>query len=95
VLQAVSAALTVSWFRGDDDSLGELHIIVWHGVVARRGSRGASQGATIISEQVFLPIVASPDQCVWTGSDGARYETEVLAAKCAALLQEEIDARGS
>jgi hypothetical protein len=93
VLQAASAALTVSWFRGADETLGELHVIVWKGVVARRGSRGRSQGATIIAEHVLLPLLSAPDQCLWSGTDGTRYDTPVLAAKCVALLQEQIDPR--
>src|ERR1043166_8515023 len=42
VLQAATAALSVSWFAEEDASapaaLGELHVLVWRGVVSRRGA---------------------------------------------------------
>src|SRR2546423_376832 len=39
VLQAASAALSVSWFADptSDSALGELHVITWRGTVSRRG----------------------------------------------------------
>ena len=39
VLQGPTAAVSVSWFSktGKDTPLGELHVIVWKGVVSRRG----------------------------------------------------------
>src|SRR2546428_4315216 len=40
VLQAATAAVSVSWFAegGNDVALGELHVVVWHGTVQRRGA---------------------------------------------------------
>src|SRR5438094_2424860 len=38
VLQAATAALSVSWFgdSGTQEAPGELHVLVWRGVVSRR-----------------------------------------------------------
>src|ERR687895_348346 len=40
VLQAADCAVSVSWFSEatKDSALGELHILVWRGKVARRGA---------------------------------------------------------
>src|SRR3954465_1696994 len=39
VLQAATAALTVRWFpdTSNDSGFGELHVVIWRGVVSRRG----------------------------------------------------------
>src|SRR5262245_4115338 len=52
VLQGPGYAVSVSWF-GDESkggTLGELHIMVWRGTVARRGATRHTKGATIVSE---------------------------------------------
>jgi hypothetical protein len=92
VLQAPSAAITVSWFAdaGNDAALGELHIIVWHGTVSRRGDPRSRKGATIVAELILLPIEPPVDECLWRTPDGTQYDTASLAAKCLALLEEQI-----
>ncbi len=47
VLQAAHAALTLSWFpeATEASALGELRILVWKGIVARRGTTPAPSSA--------------------------------------------------
>src|SRR5215212_6117846 len=55
VLQAPKAAVSVSWFTGsgNDPVLGELRVVVWKGVVSRRGSPKQRVGATMIKEVIL------------------------------------------
>ena len=93
VLQAAEAAVSVSWFAdgSSDVALGELHVVVWRGTVQRRGAPPSRKGATIVSELVLRPIEPPAGDSVWQGTDGARYDTASLAAKCTALLQEQLE----
>src|SRR6478672_6952965 len=52
VLQAPTAALSVSWFPGGASStdLGELHVVLWRGGVTRRGSGVPRESASVIRE---------------------------------------------
>ena len=92
VLQAPTAALSVSWFPdpADDSALGELHVVVWRGVVSRRGSPRKPGGAAVTRELVLRPVERPSDEFVWRDSDGTSYDTDLLAAKCLALLDEQI-----
>jgi hypothetical protein len=94
VLQAGSAALSVSWFApaGSDTAAGELHIVVWSGRVSRRGAAAPRNRATIASEQVFLPIDRTANDCQWQAADGTKYDTKALAEHCIALLEAQIKA---
>lgn len=94
VLQAASAAVSVSWFpeAASDATLGELHVVVWRGVVSRRGSPRRPDGAAVTGELVLRPIERPPDTQVWRAADGRTYDTEALAARCLALLEEAIGA---
>lgn len=94
VLQAPNAALSVSWFApaGSDTAAGELHIVVWRGVVQRRGARPTRQGATIVEEVVFLPIERPTTPKVWRDRAGTEFETPEVAARCLALLKEQVEA---
>jgi hypothetical protein len=75
VLQAADRAVSVSWFDdANGPSLGELHVIVWRGTVARRGATRHTKGATIISETILYPIEPPEDGKVWRGVDGTRYD---------------------
>jgi hypothetical protein len=91
VLQAASAALSVSWFadEGTHEAPGELHVLVWRGVVARRGSPRKTD-ATLVKELVLEPVVRAPGEYGWRATDGAEYDTAGLAAHCIALLEEQI-----
>lgn len=95
VLQAAAAAVSVSWFADDAGGagLGELHVIVWRGTVTRRGTSRRRQAATVVAELVLHPVEPPADDCVWQAIDGTQYDTASLAAKCLALLEEQIGAR--
>jgi hypothetical protein len=92
VLQAATAAVSVSWFAeaGTDAPLGELHVVVWRGVVSRRGSPARRDGATIVRQLVLRPIESPSDDCVWRATNGTEFDTAALAAHCIGLLQEQI-----
>ena len=92
VLQAADCAISVSWFANATDQapLGELHILVWHGKVARRGVARPPKGATIVADLVLRPLEPPADNCVWQSTDGTRYDTSSLAAKCLSLLEDQI-----
>jgi len=98
VLQAADCAVSVSWFADPtkDAVLGELHVVVWRGKVARRGTtrspKAATKGATIVADLVLRPIEPPADNCLWQATDGNRYDTASLAAKCLALLEAQIGA---
>jgi hypothetical protein len=94
VLQAANSAVSVSWFAeaGADATLGELHIIAWRGVVSRRGSPRRREAATIISELIVRPIEQPLDELVWRTADGAEYDSAGLAARCVALLEQQMRA---
>jgi hypothetical protein len=73
VLQLGPVALTVAWLRGTLGTVegGELLVIVWRGVVARRGAyRGTTPGvaasertATMVWEETFT--VTAADEATW------------------------------
>jgi hypothetical protein len=94
VLQTATAAVSVSWFAAasTDKTLGELHIVVWKGVVSRRGSPKPPKGATIVTELVLHPIDRPSDDLVWRADSGAEYDTASLAAHCLALLEAQMSA---
>lgn len=93
VLQAATAALSVSWFApGESEAVaGELHIIVWRGRVSRRGSP-SPKGATVVTEVILYPIEYPPDDCLWRSGDGTEYDTESLVAHSLALLAKQMAA---
>lgn len=92
VLQAETAALTISWFSDaeSDAPFGELHVVVWRGVVTRRGAPPTRDGATIIKDLVLFPIEPPSGDRVWRTTDGKEYSTATLGAECLALLEEQI-----
>jgi hypothetical protein len=96
VLQAATAAVSVSWFpeAANDATLGELHIVVWKGVVSRRGVPRSPQGATVTKELVLRPMERPTDDFVWRATDGATYDTDALAAHCLALLEQQMKVGG-
>jgi hypothetical protein len=88
ILQAENAALSVSWYAqaDDQDRVGELQIVLWRGVVSRRGGAKAKTPAEIIRQEVVNPIERPADESVWCSRDGTLYSTAALAAHCLALL---------
>jgi hypothetical protein len=96
VLQAANAALSVSWFAdaNTETTIGELHILVWKGKVTRRGGTRVPKKATLVTELILYPIEAPSDEALWRATDDTRYDTAALAAKCTALLEEQIRVEG-
>lgn len=96
VLQAVTCAVSVSWFPDatKDSALGELHILVWRGKVTRRGGLTSPKKAELAAELILRPIEVPVDDLLWLAPDGARYGTAMLAAKCLALLQAQVSLQG-
>ena len=95
VLQAPSAAVSVSWFAEatPEAELGELRVIVWNGVVSRRGSK--RERATMVKELVLQPIERRAEETVWRTTDGTEFDTSALAAHCVALLEAQMRATPS
>ena len=98
VLQAPECAISVSWF--DDASteapLGELHLVIWNGMVKRRGSINQGKGGTIVGELVFRPSHPAPDIVQWKAAhDGTDYATTEIAQKCMSLLEEQMRKQGA
>ena len=93
VLQANSVALTVSWFVDRrDQTLGELNVNVWNGVVSRGGSSYRKpEKATIVREFVLRPFEGANDTCMWRSDDGTEFDTPALEAHCLALLENQIE----
>ena len=92
VLEAATCAVSVSWFADatKEAALGELHVVVWRGKVARRGATQHRKGATIVAELILRPIEPPANECLWEATDGTRYDTASLAAKCLALLEAQL-----
>jgi hypothetical protein len=92
VLQAATAALSVSWFPdvNTDGSLGELQITVWHGVLSRRGSAPQREAAVVTQELVIHPVAHATDESVWRTADGTTYDVQSLAAHCMSLLESQM-----
>jgi hypothetical protein len=92
VLQAADYAVSVSWFADATkaSALGELHILVWRGKVALRGTPRSAKNATLLTELVLHPIQPPADDCIWQATDGARYDTASLAAHTLSLLEAQI-----
>lgn len=94
ILQAADCAVSVSWFADPtaEAVLGELHVLVWRGKVARRGHAQPPKGATVVADLILRPIEPPADDCLWQATDGTRYDTASLAARCLALLEAQISA---
>jgi len=93
VLQAVGAALTVSWFSDNRiDSLGELHVSVWDGVVSRGGASYRKPAhATLVSNLIMYPSDVTADESTWRDENGRQLDTSGLVAHCRSLLETQID----
>ena len=92
VLQAPTAAVSVSWFpdADEDSALGELDVVVWRGVVSRRGAPPRREGAKIAGELTLRPVEEPSGGFAWRSADGKIYDTDALAAKCLELLEEQM-----
>ena len=89
VLQGSDAALSVSWFAdaSEDLTLGELQVVLWRGIVARRGIARPAKGAVVAAELVLRPVEVAPDTMIWRANDGAEFDSTTLAAHCLAMLR--------
>ena len=96
VLQAVRAALSVSWFSDNRvDSLGELHVSVWDGVVSRGGASYRKPAhATLVSNSIMYPSDATADESTWRDENGRQFDTSSLVAHCHNLLETQIELAG-
>jgi hypothetical protein len=97
VLQAAAAAVSVTWFpdAATDMAFGELQVTAWQGVVSRPGSaRREPEGAAVTSETTLVPVEGGRDGWEWRAADGTVYDTDALAAHCAALLEAQVAATG-
>ena len=95
ILQGASEALSVSWFAdaSDQATLGELQVVLWSGVVTRRGSARPSTNAVVVREVVLRPVNRPTDDSVWQAADGTLYNGDALAAFCVAMLDRQRDDR--
>jgi hypothetical protein len=89
VLQGPTGALSVSWFAdaSEDLTLGELQVVLWRGVVARRGIARPAKGAVVEAELVLRPVESAPETMIWRASDGSEFDSAALAAHCLAMLR--------
>jgi len=96
VLQAASAALSVSWFSDNRvDSLGELHVSVWDGVVSRGGASYRKPAhATLVSNSIMYPSDATADEATWRDENGRQFDVAGLVAHCHSLLETQIQLAG-
>ena len=92
ILQGPAAAVSVTWYAdaADRGRVGELQVVLWRGVVSRRGSRAVSEAAQLIRQEVLNPIERPTDATAWRSDNGATYDTPALAAHCLALLEQEM-----
>ena len=92
VLQARNAALSVSWF--DDrrnQTLGELHINVWQGIVSRGGaSYRKPEQAVVVQGLVLRPAGGDANSPLWHTEDGVEFDNSALQSHCLALLEAQI-----
>lgn len=95
VLQAPTAALSVSWFPGAASStdLGQLNVVLWRGAVTRRGGGVPRESASMIREWTLRPIEPTPGTTSWRDDgDGVEYDLQGLADHCLALLNAQVHA---
>ena len=93
ILQAANAALTVTWYAdaAERGRVGELQMVLWRGIVSRRGSAKKPEPAEVIRQEVLNPIERPTDDCVWRSGDGTAYDTAGLIAHCMALLEAQMN----
>lgn len=94
ILQAENAALTVTWYADatDQDRVGELQVMLWRGVVSRRGGAPVRTPAEVVRQEVLNPIEEPADEFTWKSREGAVYTTSGLAEYCLKLLTTQMGA---
>jgi hypothetical protein len=93
ILQAANAALSVTWYvdAAERGRVGELQIVLWRGVVARRGATKNPEPAEVVRQEVLNPIERPTDDCIWRSDDGTAYDTPALIAHCVSLLEAQMN----
>ena len=91
ILQGETGAVTVSWFPAGaaDETLGELHVIAWAGVVSRPGAtQRAAGGARPVAETRLRPVAhtATAEPWAWRAGDGTVLDCGTVAERCLTLL---------
>ena len=91
VLQGADSALQVAWYDEKDNAPAQLHVVVWSGVLSRRGAppRG---GAKVVGEEVFFAVESPSNEQIWRDKDDTRYDTPSLAQHCLARLEAQSNA---
>jgi hypothetical protein len=87
ILQGDASAVSVSWFPATDESLGELRVISWEGVVSRPGAtQRAAEGARPVAEALLRPVASGAEAWLWRTGDGAVLDSGAVAERCLRLL---------
>lgn len=89
ILQGDGGAVSVSWFPAGaaEETLGELRVIAWTGVVSRPGATNrAAGGARAVGEALLHPVVGTGEAWEWRTDDGTVLDASALAERCLALL---------
>ncbi len=90
ILQAESSAVSVSWFpaRPDEDSLGEILVIAWDGIVSLPGSAERSRREAVARRTVVVrPVETRVGEYEWRREGAASpIQTATLANFCRELL---------
>jgi hypothetical protein len=89
ILQAPTAAVSVSWFpdAAQDGATGELHIVAWRGVLSQPGSARRTPGAAIVRELALRPVDCGTDAWEWRATDGSLHDLQAVVALCRELLE--------
>ena len=89
ILQDDAWAVTVSWFQAgtSDDTLGELQVTAWSGVVSRPGAtQRGSGGAQAVAELMLYPVERPGERWAWRTADGTLLDTAMIVDRCHAFL---------
>ncbi len=98
VVQYGPVALTVGWLRRPPDTpdVGELLVMIWRGVIARRGAfrdpeRGVAttRTATVLMERSFVAAAADESSWMWHAApkSGDGFASPALAQWCIEQLR--------
>jgi hypothetical protein len=94
ILQGEAWAVSVSWFppASSDETLGELQVISWAGVVSRPGAtHRAAGGARPVAEDLLRPVESAGDAWAWRAADGTVLDAGAIAERCLVFLADRAD----
>jgi hypothetical protein len=98
ILQDDARAVSVSWFpaTATDETLGELRVITWAGVVSRPGAtHRAPGGARPVAEALLHPVELAADVWAWRTDDGMVLASGAVAEHCLDLLAQQPTPHGT